>query len=40
MIAKETKRPADLAARDGGEEFMTVLPDADMNGARLKQPKE
>ena len=30
-----TRRPTDLAARYGGEEFAVILPDTDLDGARL-----
>ena len=35
VIAKTIQRPGDLAARYGGEEFSCVLPDTDLEAARL-----
>ncbi len=39
MVASELNaqlnRPADLLARYGGEEFVCILPDTDLNGARI-----
>ena len=34
-LAVRVKRPTDLVARYGGEEFAVILPDTDINGARL-----
>jgi diguanylate cyclase (GGDEF)-like protein/PAS domain S-box-containing protein len=33
ILAKQTRRPADLVARYGGEEFVLLLPDTDAEGA-------
>ncbi len=34
-LAYSVERPGDLVARYGGEEFIALLPDTDINGARL-----
>ena len=35
VLAAEARRPADLVARYGGEEFCVVLPNVDLEGARV-----
>ncbi|MBN2651872.1 MAG: diguanylate cyclase [Spirochaetales bacterium] len=34
-LKKEIKRPSDMLARYGGEEFVVILPETDINGAKL-----
>ncbi len=35
VLSSQAKRPMEVVARYGGEEFVVVLPDTDINGARI-----